>query len=253
MNRLFLHPLNREMGNAAFHSRRLSSPCPFAHSRSMGILRSHRYFAVVVLFAVSFTASAATQDFRFDTVHTQILFSVSHLGFSHPSGRLHAKSGFFHFDDGDWSTAKVDALIDTASIDMGDAAWSDKLRSHEFFASERYPTAHFVSTGVAKTGEHSGIVHGTLTLLGVSRAVDLRVTFNRAGVDAYTFKYTAGFSATASLKRSDFGMSKYLPNIGDEVDIRIEVEGLRGRDAQEQPDHGNAQPAAANKTEPTEH
>jgi polyisoprenoid-binding protein YceI len=216
-------------------------------------LHVHRYLAAVLLLAASFEVSALTHDFRFDTVHTQILFSASHLGFSHPTGRLHLKSGYFHFDDNDWSTAKVDALIDMASVDMGDASWSDKLRSREFFASERYPTAHFVSTGVAKTAARSGIVHGTLTLLGVSRPLDLQVTFNRAAVDAYTFKYTAGFSATASLKRSDFGMRKYLPDIGDDVDIRIEVEGLRGRDAQEPADPADAEPAAANKTDSTEH
>lgn len=238
------------MGDAAFHSRRLSSPFPFAHSQRMRNLHIHRYLAAVLLLAAPFELFAFTQDFRFDTVHTQILFSVNHLGFSNPNGRLHLKSGYFHFDAGDWSTAKVDALIDMASVDMGDAGWNDKLRSREFFASERYPTAHFVSTGIAKTDSRSGIVHGTLTLLGVSRPVDLQVTFNRAAVDAYTFKYTAGFSATASLKRSDFGMSKYLTNIGDEVGIRIEVEGLRGRDAQEQ---GDAEPAAENKTEPAGH
>jgi polyisoprenoid-binding protein YceI len=186
-----------------------------------------------LLLALPAFAAAGARDYRFDTVHTQILFNVSHLGFSHPTGRLHVKSGFVHFDGDDWSTAKVDALIDAASIDMGEAAWNDKLRSHEFFAAERYPTAHFVSTGVEKTGDKTGIVHGKLTLLGVTRALDLQVTFNRAAVDAYTFRWVAGFSATAHLKRSDFGMLKYLPDIGDAVDIRIEAEGLRDKDAQE--------------------
>ena len=193
-------------------------------------------FRSLLLAAAMLTAStlafAGASDYRFDTVHTQILFTLSHLGFSHPTGRLHLKSGFIHFDDGDWTTAKVDALIDTASIDMGDAGWNDKLRSHEFFAAERYPTAHFVSTRVEKTGDKKGIVHGTLTLLGVARPLDLAVTFNRAGVDPYTFKWTAGFSATAALRRSDFGMTKYLPDIGDAIDIRIEAEGLRDGNAQ---------------------
>lgn len=207
----------------------------------------------MLLLAASFTASATTQDFRFDTVHTQILFCASHLKFSNPCGQLHVKSGFIRFDDNDWSTAKVAVLIDMASVDMGDASWSDKLRSHEFLASERYPTAHFVSSSAAKIDAHNGIVHGVLTLLGVSRAVDLQVTFNRAAVDPYTFKYTAGFSARASFKRSDFGMSRYLQSVGDDVDVRIEVEGLRDRDALDQAGSIDAQPAAANKTEPAEH
>ncbi|MGH8121746.1 MAG: YceI family protein [Rudaea sp.] len=219
----------------------------------MGIVRGHRHFAAMLLCAASFAASAATQDFRFDTVHTQILFCASHLRFSNPCGLLRVKSGFIRFDDDDWSTAKVAVLIDMASVDMGDAAWSNKLRSHEFLASERYPTAHFVSSSVTKTDARSGIVHGALTLLGVSRVIDLQMTFNRAGVDPYTFKYTAGFSATARLKRSDFGMRKYLPDIGNDIDIRIEVEGLRDSNALEQADPGAAGPADVNNAGSKEH
>ena len=192
----------------------------------------------LALLALGLTAMRPAQgrahDYRFDTVHTQILFSASHLGFSQPSGRIRVKSGFIHFDDGEWAKSKVEAVIDTNSLDMGDAAWNAKLRSREFFAADKYPTAHFVSTGVEKNGERSGIVHGRLTLLGVTRPLDLAVTFNRAGVDAYSLHYTAGFSATATLKRSDFGMQKYLPDIGNAVAIHIEVEGLRDRSAQEQ-------------------
>ena len=82
-----------------------------------------------------------------------------------------------------------------------------------------------------KAGEHSCLAHGTLSLRGVTHKLELDVTFNRAGLDPYDLRYTAGFSATATLKRSDFGMTKYLPNIGDAVQIRIEAEGLRGKPA----------------------
>ena len=185
-------------------------------------------------------ATAGPSDYRFDTVHTQILFSVSHLGFSHSSGRLHVKSGFIHFDDGDWPASKVEVAIETASLDMGEGAWNSKVRSWELLESGKHPSAQFVSTSVEKNGEHSGVVHGQLTLLGVTRPLDLALTFNRAGADPYSLKYTVGFSATATLKRSDFGMKKYLPDVGDKIDIRIEVEGLRDRNAQEQA--GQAKP-----------
>jgi polyisoprenoid-binding protein YceI len=194
-------------------------------------------------------ALAAARDFRFDTVHTQVMFSLSHLGYSHPNGRLHVASGFIRFDEDDWSTAQVDVVVDAASVDMGDAKWNDKLRSSEFFATERYPTARFVSSRIEKTGERTGVVHGKLTLLGITRAVDLAVKFNRAGIDPYTFKSTVGFSATAAVKRSDFGMNKYLPDIGDAVDIRIEVEGLRDKDAQRESDRA----AGSSNPDSTEH
>lgn len=194
------------------------------------------------LLALATAGPAAASDYRFDNVHTQVLFAVDHLGFSRPQGRFHVKSGFIHFDKNDWAGAKVEAVIDVASLDMGDAGWNAKLRSWEFFGADKHPTAQFVSTTVEKTGERNGIVHGRLTLLGVTRPLDLAVTFNRAGVDSYSMRYTAGFSATATLKRSDFGMKKYLPDIGDKVDIRIEAEGLRDRNAQEQagPEQGTS-------------
>src|SRR5258708_27567700 len=141
--------------------------------------------AIIVLPALAHTAS---RDYRFDLVHTQVLVSANHLGYSHPLGRLHVKSGWFRFDADDWAQAKVDVLIDAASIDMGDTKWNDTLRSGEFFAIARYPTARFVSTRVEKTGDNQGTVHGQLTLLGVTRPIDLDVKFNRAGADPYTFK-----------------------------------------------------------------
>jgi polyisoprenoid-binding protein YceI len=201
-----------------------------------------RLACLAVAFALPCVAFAGARDYRYDPVHTQILFSVSHLGFSHPTGRMHVKSGFIHFDPDDWSTARVDVEIDTASLDMGDAAWNAKLRSWEFFGTDKRPTARFVSTSVEKNAQNAGIAHGKLTLCGVTRPLDLAVTFNRAGVDSYSLHYTVGFSATAALKRSDFGMKKYLPNVGDEVAVHIEVEGLRDRDAQEQAGHDDAEP-----------
>jgi polyisoprenoid-binding protein YceI len=193
-----------------------------------------RAFILIFLLASAAPALVSASDYRFDPVHTQILFSVNHLGFSRPQGRLHVKSGFIHFDENAWPDAKVEAVIDTSSLDMGDAAWNAKLRSWEFFGADKTPTARFVSTSVENTGARNGVVHGQLTLLGVTRPVDLTVTFNRVGMDSYSMHYTVGFSATATLKRSDFGMKKYLPDVGDEVTIHIEAEGLRDRGAQEQ-------------------
>jgi polyisoprenoid-binding protein YceI len=179
--------------------------------------------------AVLCATAARASDYVLDPVHTQVYACVSHMGFSTPCARFKIKSGFFHFDDGDWATARVDAIVDTASLDLGDAAWNAKVRSWEFLETGKYPEAHFVSQSAERRGEKSGLVHGKLTLRGVTRALDLDVTFNRAGLDPYDLRYTAGFAATATLRRADFGMRKYLPDIGDAVQIRIEAEGLRGK------------------------
>ena len=204
------------------------------------MIRPHRHcLLAAAAIALPALTCAASRDFRFDLVHTQVLVSASHLGYSHPLGRLHVKSGWFRFDADDWTQAKVDVSIDAASIDMGDAKWNETLRSRDFLASEHYPTARYVSTRVEKTGANQGTVHGTLTLLGATRPLDLQITFNRAGADPYTFKWTAGFSATAQLHRSDFGMKKFLPDIGDVVTIHIETEGLSDGDAQDKAARSN--------------
>ncbi|MGA9333111.1 MAG: YceI family protein [Rudaea sp.] len=187
-------------------------------------------FSAAAMLALTWT-SAHADDYRFDTVHTQVFFCVSHLGFSNPCGRMHVNSGFFHFDAGAWAQAKVDVVVDTASLDMGDAKWNATLRSSRFLETNMYPTAHFMSTSVEKTADHSAIVHGKLSVRGVTRPVDLHVTFNRAGLDSFSLHYTAGFSATATLARSEYGIRKYLPDIGDIVTVRIEAEGLRDRRA----------------------
>jgi polyisoprenoid-binding protein YceI len=165
--------------------------------------------------------------------HTQIFFSVSHLNYSHPMGRMHVKGGYFSFDPDDWSSAKVDVTIDIASLDMGDEAWSNKMRS-AFFDVTTYPTAHYVSTKVEKTGERTGVVHGNLTLLGKDPsgrpAGDVQSRRRGRLLDALH----RGFAASAAFKRSTFGMTRSLPDNGDDVAIHIEVEGIRDGDAQKQ-------------------
>jgi polyisoprenoid-binding protein YceI len=174
------------------------------------------------------TTSAAAADFVIDPVHSQIFFSASHDGYTYPWGRMHVKQGTFRFDDADWSQAQVDATIDIASLDMGDGAWNRKLLS-AYFDVSNHPTARFVSKRVEKTGERTGIVHGELTLLGRNRPLDLHLTFNRAAVNGYSLHYVAGFSADAQFKRSQFGMSRELKSVGDDIKVHLEVEGDRGR------------------------
>jgi polyisoprenoid-binding protein YceI len=196
-------------------------------------VKFYRVLAVPALLAASSAAFAAPSDYRFYMAHTQIFFSVSHLNYSHPMGRMHVKGGYFSFDPDDWSSAKVDVTIDIASLDMGDEAWSNKMRS-AFFDVTTYPAAHYVSTKVEKTGERTGVVHGNLTLLGKTHPVDLQLTFNRAAADGYSMRFIAGFAATAAFKRSTFGMTRSLPDNGDDVSIHIEAEGIRDGDAQKQ-------------------
>lgn len=183
--------------------------------------------ALLFVLAAPSGVGAKPQEFRFDVTHAQVLFFVSHLGFSNPMGRFPGLSGGFTFDPEDWSVARVDATIDVGSLYLGDAAWQKKMLSDEFFDLKRYPQMRYVSERVERTGEGTGRVHGKLTLHGVTRPVVLELRLNRIGRHSFSLAYAAGFSATAKLRRSDFGMQRMLPAVGDEIDIRLEIEGLR--------------------------
>lgn len=173
------------------------------------------------------TAAQAADRYVLERPHTQILFFADHLGYSQSQGEFHDFEGHFVFDPGDWSTAAVEVEIRTHSVDMDHHAWDKHLRDADFFDVIRFPTMRFVSTRVEPTGEKTALVHGDLSLLGQTRPVTLAVRFNRAGAHPKSGKYVAGFSATAEIKRSDFGMTYGLPHLGDTVALRLEVEGVR--------------------------
>ena len=201
-------------------------------------------FLLLSLVLLSGLAAAKEETWRLDTVHTQIHFRIDHQGFSRAMGLVKISAGRIRFDPDDWSTASVEATADPAALAMGDAAWEDKVRSWQFLNVKRWPQARYVSRSVEKTGANSGIVRGDLELAGRKQPLDLTFTLNKLGNDPYTFKKTIGFSATARLKRSDYGMDKLLSAVGDVVDLAIEVEAVRDRGRDEP-----AEPAPADTTE----
>ena len=191
----------------------------------------------------SATAGAAPDVFRFDPVHTQVWFTADHQRFSHPQGRLHVKDGWFQFDQKDWSTGRVDVTIDMTSADMGDPKWSDMVRGGQFLDAERWPTARFVSRSVEKKDDKNGVIHGDLTFHGTTKPLDVEFTLNRIGNDPYAFKTKAGFSAKATVPRSAFGMTRYAEVVGENIELRFEIEGI--------PDRGAADSATKEKADGT--
>ncbi len=172
-------------------------------------------------------AQAQIEKYSFDKAHTQILFFVNHLGFSNSQGEFHDYDGHFLFDRGEPDKSSVDVTIQTASIDMDDEKWDAHMKNTDFFDVEKFPTMHFKSTGIEVTGDNTANITGDLTILGVTKPAVLAVTHNKSDKHAFSGKYVAGFSATATIKRSEYGMEYGLPLVGDEAQIRIEVEGIR--------------------------
>ena len=183
--------------------------------------------AVLLSFSFTSTASAKMERYHFDKKHTQILFFVDHLGFSKSQGEFLKYDGYFTFDPENVEASTVTLTIKSSSIDMDDTEWDDHMKNHDFMNITKFPEMTFTSTKVTKTGDKTGTLTGDLTLLGVTKPVTLNVTYNKSGIHPFSKRYVSGFSATGSVKRSEFGMNYGLPMIGDDVALRIEVEGFR--------------------------
>ncbi|MCE2926316.1 MAG: YceI family protein [Rickettsiales bacterium] len=176
-------------------------------------------------------AEMPSGKYTLDQSHASVTWKVSHLGLSNYTARFAKLDATLEFDAKDPTKSKLLATVDPASVrtDYPNAAEKDfdkKLaQDAEWFNAGKFPEIKFESTKVEKTGENTGKVHGNLTMLGVTKPLVLDAKFN----GAYLKKPFAdvpglGFSATATLKRSDWGFSTYVPNIGDEVQILIETE-----------------------------
>lgn len=172
-------------------------------------------------------AFAAAEKYTFDKAHTQILFFVSHLGFAMSQGEFHDYDGHFMFDRENPENSSIDVTIKTASIDMDHEKWDESMKSKKFFDVENFPDMTFKSTGIEVTGENTANITGDLTILGQTNPVTLAVTHNKSGTNPFSGKFTAGLSATANIKRSEWSMEYGLPGVGDDVEIRLEVEGFR--------------------------
>lgn len=184
-------------------------------------------FAAALLCASFTNAQAEPVEYEFDTVHSQIIFFVDHLGFAKSEGEFLDFDGGFTFDPENVEASKVDVVIDTASISLDDQKWDDHMKNADFFDVEKYPEMTFKSTSIEKTGEDTGKLTGDLTMLGQTHPVTLDVKMNKVGAHPRSGKQHAGFSATGSLKRSTWGMNYGLPMVGDDVEIRLEVEASK--------------------------
>ena len=183
--------------------------------------------ALVLLIMSPAVAQAAVERYTFDKTHTQILFFVSHLGYSLSQGEFHKFDGLIEFDRENPENSKVHVTIYPGSADMDDKTWNKHMKNQDFFDIGEHPKATFKSTKITVTGENTADIEGRLKLKGITEPVTLKVVFNKAGVNPYTNKYTAGFSATAKIKRSDFNIRFGLPVVGNDVYLRFEVEGIR--------------------------
>lgn len=184
---------------------------------------------LTLVLAGTATATAKPIRYELDPVHSRIVFSVGHDGYSHALGTFSRPHGVLWFDPDDWRNSRVEVLIDANTLDLGDAEFNARISKRDYLDASQHPQARFVSTSVEPVSDTTARVHGTLSIRGSEAPVTLDVTLNRMARSAYSLRRTVGFSATATLSRAAFGMTAHAKAVDDAVHLRIEVEATRTR------------------------
>jgi polyisoprenoid-binding protein YceI len=169
-------------------------------------------------------ASAPSGAYTLDPSHSQVLFSIAHLGLTQFYGRFDRLSGTLDFDSGAPEKGKTAITIDTTSLDTPSNGVNDELKS-EVFGTRAFPNATFKSVSVERTGPDTGRMTGDLTIRNVTKSVTLDVTFEGGEEDPLNGSYALGFKATGTIKRTDFGLTgmEWAPLVGDDVSLVIEA------------------------------
>ena len=163
-----------------------------------------------------------------DRNHTYLTFSYLHLGYSYPLMRFTSIDGELDLVGDSMEDSSVAISIDTNSLDTKLPRFNTELQSLQYFNAEDYPKITFTSHSYEPSGAATGKLTGYLTIKGRTRPASLDVTINNAIRHPILDVPVIGFSATGTLLRSDWGLSRNIPFVADEVTVRIEIEFLQG-------------------------
>lgn len=185
--------------------------------------------AMILVLALPAAPTFAADTYSFEPDHTSAIFTYEHFGLSHPSGKIMGAKGTLVLDD-DPTKDVVDASLDMTTLTTALPDFDTMLKGKDYFDVVQFPTATFKSTSVVVTGDatdpKTADVTGDMTIHGVTKSVVLHVTFNKKAFNPALFKTGYGFTATAHLQRGDFGLSKYEPFVGDDIELVIEAEAF---------------------------
>ncbi len=197
--------------------------------------RAARLLPLAAVALALLASPSAADTYILDKTHTEVRVSWSHLGLSRQSGRFLDVSGALEFDPAEPEAAYADIEIKLASLTTGVPALDDALlKTKDFFDAERFPVATFKTTAVSRTGDKTARMIGDLTMNGAVHPVTLDVTWNFTGEHpmarinpVYAGVFASGFSATTQIRRSDWGITRTIPYVSDEIQIVIETEMRR--------------------------
>ena len=175
--------------------------------------------------AFATSAIAAPVTYAVDSGHSFPNFSYQHMGLSMQLSKFDKTTGTITLDQAA-KTASVDVVIDTTSVNTGSTVFNGHIQGEDFFDTTKYPTATFKSTKVVFEGDQPSTIEGDLTIKGITKPVTLKVTHFATKLHPMMKKEAVGANATTVIKRSDFNLSKYVPNVGDEVTITVSLEAV---------------------------
>lgn len=172
------------------------------------------------------SAYAAPENYRIDPDHCMPTFEIPHLGFSTQRGRFDRAGGNITLDLAA-KTGSVDFTVFVSSLDMGSGAWNAHLLDEGLFNVFKFPTATYRSQHLVFEGDKVVAADGEFTLIGVTKPLRVIVSGFRCGLNPVTQAPVCGGDITATLKRSDFGLTKYIPAVSDEVTVKVPIEAYK--------------------------
>lgn len=179
--------------------------------------------ALIVL-GTAHSAYAATETYQIEKTHADLLFSIDHAGFTQKHGWFRDFDATLQYDSAKPENSKVEVTVRTDSLDTALPARDKDVKGDKFLDTARYPQLRFVSTKVTAGANQELRIEGDLTLHGVTKPITLLARLNKSAPNPFDQRPTLGFTASATLKRSDFGISTYIPVVGDQVRIDIDAE-----------------------------
>jgi polyisoprenoid-binding protein YceI len=186
----------------------------------------HRVMATCVAMSGLGAAWAAPESFTIDPNHTYPMFEVSHFGISTQRGRFEKTKGKVVLDRAA-KTGSIDVTIDATSISMGFEEWNKHVRDEGLFHTEKFPVITFKSNKLIFQGDKPVGADGEFTLLGVTKPLRIKIANFACTEHPLLKKLYCGAEVSAQIKRSDFGMTKGIPMVDDEVRLISPVEALK--------------------------
>lgn len=172
-------------------------------------------------------ASAAAEKYVLDASHSQVVFSYNHLGFSTTFGMFSGFEGEITLDADNPGASSVNVSMPLMSMFTGWEKREAHFMSEDFFGAEESDVITFTSTGIEVTGDDTALITGDLTMNDVTKSVVLDAKLNQMGDHPRAGKPWAGFDATTTLLRSDFGVGAAAPFVSDEVEVMISIEAMK--------------------------